>query len=610
MGIWINQDLCEFVKTQVISIWPNKKVKYTCVPRSWQSSRYIQVSTCLIKDMGIHYEIINNHVQFHIEGKFVNENYGEFLSYLWEHIPSDGTFQWRSWNALPRGMCEVIQELNNWDDIIEKLKVIISRFDPVIDAYIQSHQDLFPNQMSKVIVAKLSYKMPLEPNASEMKHTVQSVGEIPFDKLTIPSYQRPYKWTANNVNQLITDILTFNAKNKTHYRLGTLVLYNNEIVDGQQRIVTLTLILRLMFAKMKDDRKKESYRELMNRLEVFSNKAQFTNRYSLHNVVENIHTIEARENELDDRVLDFITRKCEFVVIHINDISEAFQFFDSQNARGKDLEAHDLLKAYHLREICEMSEADSENISFWQNQRTSSLKDVFLTLYRAKRWSQGKSARYFTKNKVDIFKGVSINDGKRYPFYQLEIIAHIFSKQYNSDPTRYIDQRSLEYPFNLDDQIINGSRFFDMIKHYMALYSSVMDENNYPQMGYTTEIFRLINNYNGMWRTGDQYVKSMFYTLVLYYVDRFGKEELDKVIPNFFIWAYTLRLVSPAVQLASTDNYAIERGSMIRKVHDAKTPYDIINIPQEGINNTDIRCTNCNEIIEMFRKLNKIYDAQ
>jgi hypothetical protein len=28
----------------------------------------------------------------------------------------------------------------------------------------------------------------------------------------------------------------------------------------------------------------------------------------------------------------------------LTDVSEAFQFFDSQNARGRDLESHDLLK--------------------------------------------------------------------------------------------------------------------------------------------------------------------------------------------------------------------------------------------------------------------------
>ena len=73
---------------------------------------------------------------------------------------------------------------------------------------------------------------------------IKTVGEIPFDSLEIPVYQRPYKWTAKNVNQLISDLITF--RNKRQYRLGTLVLHNNEIVDGQQRIVTLVLLISQM----------------------------------------------------------------------------------------------------------------------------------------------------------------------------------------------------------------------------------------------------------------------------------------------------------------------------------------------------------------------------
>ena len=609
MSIWINQDFCDFVKDCVIATWPEKKVKAFCVPRSWQSSRYVQVST-FIKDMDIHYEVLSNRVQLHIEGKFCNEEYRPFLRYLRDNVPSEGNLQWRARNGMTQGACEVNRELGEWKDPIEDLKILIKAFDPVIEQYVLENPDMFPNQMAKKIVPKLSYKIPVENAPDVEKPSIKSVGDIPFDQLTIPTYQRPYKWTAKNVNQLITDILTFCAKNKKQYRLGTLVLHNNEIVDGQQRIVTLTLMLRRMLAKLTDEKKKEVYKGLAHKLKTFSDNTQFPNRYSLHNVVENIHVVDARENDLNEDVLEFIVKKCEFVVIQLNDISEAFQFFDSQNARGKDLEPHDLLKAYHLREIIEMTAADSENIYFWQDQRTSYLKEIFLTLFRAKRWSQGKTARYFTKGRVDIFKGVSLRDGKRYPFYQMEVIAHIFANLYNNDPTRYVDQRKLEYPFNLDDQIINGSRFFDMVRHYMALYKKVQDADTYPEVGHAAEIFRLVNNYDGMWRTGDQYVKSMFFTLVLYYLDRFGDEELDKVIPKFFVWAYTLRLASPAVQLASTDNYATEWDSMLRKVHDAKTPYDIINLSQEGLSKNDIRCTKCGEIIEMFRKLNKIYDAQ
>lgn len=43
-------------------------------------------------------------------------------------------------------------------------------------------------------------------------------------KLSIPDYQRPYKWTARNAIQLLDDILEARNANKEVYRVGTLIL--------------------------------------------------------------------------------------------------------------------------------------------------------------------------------------------------------------------------------------------------------------------------------------------------------------------------------------------------------------------------------------------------
>lgn len=600
MSVWIDNELYKYVKTCVQGIWPEKRVKCYAKPRSWQSSRWIQVST-KIKDADIHYEYFSGKVQLHFEGKFQTEKYKDFLRYLRNKVPSDGYFQWRSWQGMKQGLCEVNREVDSWEDVVEDFKTIVNRFDSVIQQFVDDNPVAFPNQSTIEYIPEMSYSITNPVGVKPVLETsIKPIGVIPFQHLVIPTYQRPYKWTAKNVNQLITDIITFS--NKSSYRLGTLVLYNNEIVDGQQRIVTLSLILKNILDRMTDSKKRTKYNEIIQNIENFVMNTKFPNRYSLHNVVENIHVIEARESDLTENILEFILGKCEFVVIELNNISEAFQFFDSQNARGKDLEAHDLLKAYHLREIIDMTISDSTNIDIWQKQKTDFLKDVFLMLYRAKRWSQGKGARFFTKDKTSIFKGVSFKDGKRYPFYQMEIIAHVFAELYANDPVRKIDRNHMEYPFNLDDQIINGSRFFDMIRHYMELYRS-LTKHKFAEEGLAIDILKLINNYDGMERTGDRYVKSMFYTLLLYYVDRFGFEEMDKVVPKFFIWAYTLRLESPAVQLASTDNYAKEYGSMIRRVHDAQTPYDIINLSQPSIQTK--ACTMCEGIADMFITLKK-----
>ena len=72
---------------------------------------------------------------------------------------------------------------------------------------------------------------------------------------SVPSYQRPYSWTEDNAAELFDDL--FDAyQNKTSeddsYFLGSLVLKkdpykpNSDIIDGQQRLTTLTILLAIL----------------------------------------------------------------------------------------------------------------------------------------------------------------------------------------------------------------------------------------------------------------------------------------------------------------------------------------------------------------------------
>ena len=70
--------------------------------------------------------------------------------------------------------------------------------------------------------------------------------------LNIPDYQRPYKWSIQNIEDLLSDITNAIADSERfragfRYRIGTIIVHENEnghydIVDGQQRIISLTLL--------------------------------------------------------------------------------------------------------------------------------------------------------------------------------------------------------------------------------------------------------------------------------------------------------------------------------------------------------------------------------
>ena len=72
----------------------------------------------------------------------------------------------------------------------------------------------------------------------------------------IPLYQRPYSWTTDQAGELLDDLISFIGSDTTAvvddlspYFLGSIVLIKDEsrpdaeIVDGQQRLTTLTILL-------------------------------------------------------------------------------------------------------------------------------------------------------------------------------------------------------------------------------------------------------------------------------------------------------------------------------------------------------------------------------
>lgn len=165
--------------------------------------------------------------------------------------------------------------------------------------------------------------------------------------LIIPDYQRPYKWTVGNVIRLLDDIEEAWKNDRRNYRVGTLILHNEKkdiynIVDGQQRTVTFSLILKAFF-NVDENNNFPNFKQL--KLE--------RNSFNISNVINNFREIERRIKRFNDNrdFLNYLLKNCEMVVVITKELSEAFQFFDSQNSRGKKLYPHDLLKAYHLREM-------------------------------------------------------------------------------------------------------------------------------------------------------------------------------------------------------------------------------------------------------------------
>lgn len=97
---------------------------------------------------------------------------------------------------------------------------------------------------------------------SENQLTLRTIYELveATDQFYIPAYQRGYRWTSRQVEDLLNDILEFHQKEKKlseFYCLQPVVVRKNEdkweLIDGQQRLTTLFIILSFFNLRMGED---------------------------------------------------------------------------------------------------------------------------------------------------------------------------------------------------------------------------------------------------------------------------------------------------------------------------------------------------------------------
>ncbi len=360
-------------------------------------------------------------------------------------------------------------------------------------------------------------------------------------KLKIPDYQRPYLWSVESVKKIFFDILqAYNDTTITEYRIGIVILYKEDdlynIVDGQQRLITLSLLIYLL-----DNNSKFLFNEEINPI---SNKSIISNFNYLKEVIINIIN--------KDDFKQFILDKCTVGVIITDEQEEAFQFFDSQNSRGKNLAPHDILKAYHLREMKDKEK--TKVVEEWESIEESRLKVLFADyLFPIKQWSQCQNKQKFTLDNVDIYEGVPSNKKYNYILYRLHNVNN---------------ENKENYVFQLNEEIFSGEYFFEYIFHYNKLLSKLLE---------------IPNDRNDIIILGNQpYINTLFYCALLMYADRFNLDELYKKIKEIYKWSYGLRLSRIRVDRHVINKYATGRyndlgcGPFFKIINEMNNPDDIL----------------------------------
>ena len=414
---------------------------------------------------------------------------------------------------------------------------------------------------------------------------IKNVNDVLKIDLNIPKYQRPYKWNTKNISDLLYDIeeairMKEQYGDNYKYRIGTIILHENnkyDIVDGQQRIISLILIKKCI---------DKTNCNLLN--------CSFSNKLTIKNIKDNYTFIkewfENKNENIKQEFLKAFEETLEMVVITVDDVAEAFQLFDSQNARGKALEPHDLLKAYHLREMKDSPKEMEEAVKKWESYDSKEINILFNKyLFRIYNWSRGKKTRNFTTNYIDIYKGIEKTSEYTYAKKALKTSPY----------------------YQIAEPFVSGKDFFEMINYYLDMKKTV--EEKIKQFD---KINTIITDKKYKNSTGFGYAVELFKCSLMYYYDRFNNFD-ENVVIKLFKWALMIRTDMESVQLDTINKYAIGEESrnytnnkpMFEIIRYARKHHEIANIPikTERINNS-AKSKRWQELYENLKKLNPIKD--
>ena len=416
---------------------------------------------------------------------------------------------------------------------------------------------------------------------------------ISYSSINIPYYQRPYIWSEKSVTILFNDIYNAYRNNQEEYRLGTIILHSEDnilnIVDGQQRLITLGLLLYIL-----DNNSNFMVSESVNDI----SKKYIKNNY---NKLKDIVTNNIKEE--DKKIFaEYMKKHCTFAIIITDKLEEAFQFFDSQNSRGKSLAPHDLLKAYHLREMRDTPEHKKEElINQWENVDDKKLIELFeYYLYPTIKWYKGENGLNYNIKKIDIFKGIKENF--KYNYARYHIFSHIFVEKYKNELSNISYNLELNQ-FQLTQPIIAGERFFRYVIYYYNLLENIISRVDKEYI--KEEVPES--------RTGDKYIRQLYISALLFFADRFNIESLEKNYMHIiYKWSYALRLVMQAVYRETVNKYASdkhdrleEHKSIFKEINNMMKPEDIINTTLMNLDNDKIKCKNDKIINQYNKSLNK-----
>jgi len=360
--------------------------------------------------------------------------------------------------------------------------------------------------------------------------------DISLFPLALDTYQRPFVWGKDKIEQMIEDLAEFTglSADSPDYYMGTLLLHKNRekgkrfVIDGQQRLTSL-LVLQAALIGGIPERQDFIYRSL-----------------------ESAGNIKAAQAFIDDAKHKFkrnrlFERIC-FTVITVDSEDLAFTFFDTQNHRGVPLDATDLLKAYHLRAIRGSSDValQTKCATMWESMQhykqiignrvdfAPALFNRFL--WRARCWTGQKNLAQETYGSImHEFqeRPILAPADNTVPLYPTHRNIHAASLVVNPDSNLSLikqptpDKQHRGELFTIRQPISKGVGFFLYTAQYATLLQKIINEETEDP-----NIRDFKSFYDQVISSLSHYLRELYLLAILMYVDQFSTRHLL----SFALW--------------------------------------------------------------------------
>ena len=373
----------------------------------------------------------------------------------------------------------------------------------------------------------------------EIRAQEKSIRMLLSEKYAVDSYQREYKWEEKQIDDLVDDLLaTFSedykddheqidVKKYGQYFLGPIIVSTNDdkryIIDGQQRLTSLTLMLICLLHLTDNENHKTTLRNLIYSDEYGQlsfnlnvpervpclHKLYQDEKYDIDGESESVRNLVERYFQLKEKLsdgltsdqtplfIDWLTNKVYLVEIKTPSGTDAYKIFESMNDRGLRLTPAEMLKGYLLTEIREENLREQANkewkkqidklivrkgedadfIKSWLRARyTKKLADFEEIGSQFHRWVRDNSKAIGLKSSNDFANFITHN----FSFYAKQFIrlrsaAEKIDAEHGLECVYYLAQHSftLQYPLLLASLSPNDSS--DDINRKLRVVSTYLD---------------------------------------------------------------------------------------------------------------------------------------